>query len=466
MRGLGGHGDLVVEAGAYRFAPSETCIEFGTRKVCEWTPLTAALVKDGLQLPTLLYDPFPADNNTMEKIVDGNGHNSGYLTFVEQMGYRINASGTGHIFFGYELQALQSADGGKVRLMLQGPEGPSEIVAGAVLLNLPQQPLMRVLSASEPRSTFSPPLPLFAPVVREITKLYVYYEDAWWRNYLNHTGGKFDNINATAPPAGASSMSFHGFQFPAPLQGRYFDGDYRCDGPASRPCRGFLEAVYTGDADVVSFYRPYVLNREHAPVRILEASDPVSALLLNIVHRSLVERHKDELQAVGKFELVNSTLPSSAVLSLWGPAARGFESGCHFLKDPLGKDSEDPSDVPIFHNSSKERGRYYVQPLGTEVPVYLANEAFGWPSCWAESSLVMSENVLQRMTNMSKPTWLPEPIYKHILFDEPATLSGTKGDSTSGGDPFLLQAAVHRAERATSAQACKIEKPLAADLVV
>merc|ERR1712083_161210 len=128
--------------------------------------------------------------------------------------------------------------------------------------------------------------------------------------------------------------------------------------------------------------------------------------------------------------------------------------------------SEDPSDVPLFHNSSKERGRYYVQPLGGEVPVYLANEAFGWPSCWAESSLVMSENVLQRMANVSKPTWLPEPIYQHILFDSPVSLSDTRGAATSGGDPFLLQAALREKARANSAQACKIEKSSATDLVV
>ena len=28
------------------------------------------------------------------------------------------------------------------------------------------------------------------------------------------------------------------YQFPMPLEGRYWDGDFRCDGDENRPCRG------------------------------------------------------------------------------------------------------------------------------------------------------------------------------------------------------------------------------------
>merc|ERR1712018_235834 len=106
-----------------------------------------------------------------------------------------------------------------------------------------------------------------------------------------------------------------------------------------------------------------------------------------------------------------------------------------------------------------------VRPLGAEVPVYLANEAWGWPPCWAESSLVMSENVLQRMANMTKPTWLPESIYEHILYAMPqlnkARTSGRKKTgATSVGDPFLVKSAVEEAKRRSSVQACKIDQKI------
>ena len=41
--------------------------------------------QDALKLKTALYDPFPGDNSKMEKIVDEEGHNAGYATFVETM---------------------------------------------------------------------------------------------------------------------------------------------------------------------------------------------------------------------------------------------------------------------------------------------------------------------------------------------------------------------------------------------
>merc|ERR1712216_1103157 len=72
--------------------------------------------------------------------------------------------------------------------------------------------------------------------------------------------------------------------------------------------------------------------------------------------------------------------------------------------------------IPVFRNSSKERGEFFLQPLGRNVPIFVANEAFGWPSCWAESALVMAENAVTRMQNLSRPAWLPDKIYQHILY--------------------------------------------------
>ncbi|CAE7278880.1 unnamed protein product [Symbiodinium natans] len=198
VRGVGPHKDLVVEAGAYRFVPSPECEKFGQVSKCEWTPLVAHLVKDALKLKTALYDPVPGDHSKMEKIVNEDGHNAGYATFVETMAKEAEEAGRLHIYMLHEVVALKRAGSG-VSLSVKGPDGLKEVEASAVLLNVPQLPLLRLLSASaEVDDIMTPRDDLFAPMPFAILKLYVYYEDAWWRNYLNLTAGQFSNVGEDA----------------------------------------------------------------------------------------------------------------------------------------------------------------------------------------------------------------------------------------------------------------------------
>eukprot|EP00438_Fugacium_kawagutii_P023438 Skav223487 [mRNA] locus=scaffold643:91348:99007:+ [translate_table: standard] len=100
--------DLVVEAGAYRASPREAsfvpvpeCNEFGPpgQRVtkCEWTPLTAHVVKDAGTIGTVL-----SDHSKMEKIVDDQGHNAGYATFVETMAKEAMDLKGLQLFLGHE----------------------------------------------------------------------------------------------------------------------------------------------------------------------------------------------------------------------------------------------------------------------------------------------------------------------------------------------------------------------------
>jgi len=149
----------------------------------------------------------------------------------------------------------------------------------------------------------------------------------------------------------------------------------------------------------------------------------------------LVALHEKELRKVGKLELVNASLPDSAVLSSWTAEAAGFEAGCHSLKvvSPSGYDMEDVK--PVF-NSSLQRSKF-VRPLGEDVRVFLADEAFGWPSCWAESSLVLAENAVNEMEGLPRPSWLPEDVYHYVMFkDHEASALGPK-EPSCGGDPWL-----------------------------
>lgn len=85
----------------------------------------------------------------------------------------------------------------------------------------------------------SPTLRVSAEVHRAIHKLqpvyavkfYLYYSDAWWITKLGHTEGGFEaEGNAISPP----------------LQGRYHDGDVKCNADKTK-CHGFLQTNYFWD---------------------------------------------------------------------------------------------------------------------------------------------------------------------------------------------------------------------------
>lgn len=443
VRGLGPKGDLVVEAGAYRYVPQAECYSYGPKGhqtvSCEWTPLTQHIVESLLKLPTALYDPEPSDLSRMRKIVDSDGHSAGYATFVEQLAKIATDSGRLSIFLEHDVFSLQKATpedaNGPILLSVRGPGGRLRVPTSKVLLNVPQMPLLRILQGnSEVASDFAPSAAVFAPISYPLMKLYIHYEDAWWRNYLNHTGHTFDNLKNM-------DTSSNGVQFPAPISGRYWDGDFRCDGPNGF-CRGFLEAVYTGDKVAIEFYKPHMLaSRGDDPHRILNITNPVDAILLRVIHESLVNLHLDELTKAGKLDLVHAMLPDSAVLSVWSGMAKGFEAGCHMLK-PTG--NQTTGAVEVYPNTSSSRLKF-LRPLGDNVDVFVANEAYGWPSCWAESSLIMAENAVHEMENLPKPSWLPENIYQWLRFgSDDSSIRQGENLGSSRGDPFLYLQSTRR----------------------
>jgi len=264
----------------------------------------------------------------------------------------------------------------------------SPVVAGAVLLNVPQRPLLQIIRQSGPpfSSSYSPPL--YAPASFGIMKLYVYYEDAWWRNDLGLHAGMFNNTNFTAPKSHVIHMHEIPPQSPAPLQGQYHDGDVRCDGPGGK-CRGYLQAFYSGGAPM-DFYTPFHSWDGDAVVHL----DPASAEhkeLLRQIHNSLVELHAPALKAANAMEKVASQAPVSGVLSMWTEGVTGIHSGCH---SPKPGTNPRPEDLP----------KMALQPFAGEA-VFVANEAYGPVPCFAEGSLNMSMAALERI-GVPLPSWL------------------------------------------------------------
>ena len=295
LRKQGPKADLVVDLGAYRYAPEP--YQEGDWYI--YTPLLGGLIDEALKLPSSPYEP-GNPKSTVRKIVDAAGQNAGYATFVEAMYTELTTkySSQFKLTFNQELVSISppvagaaGAAAGGSTVSLAFASGLT-VAAGKVLLNLPQLPLLKVLDNSEALLGASGGMPpsLQVPTPMDGVKLYVHYANAWWKNLLNKTSGEFGpNIhNATMLPLR---------QLPD-LSGRYHDGHTRCDGPGHTQCRGFLEATYT-----YAMGARFFLNHEPSaepPYTRLLASKPSGKFALNLVHEVLVQYHKLALDRLSK----------------------------------------------------------------------------------------------------------------------------------------------------------------------
>lgn len=415
LRNQGPRQDLVVETGAYRFAPKEVQVKFGNFTWHIATPLTAALMKE-LKIPTAVYDPDPAFwDHGMHKVVDENGHNAGYLTFVERLLALSEESGA-EVRYGAQVVALSAEPNMGSPLALRLASG-EEVRAEAVVLNMPQNPVLQLLRSSPPPFSTIFPAPLYDPISYPIMKFYVHYEDAWWRNYLNHTAGFFQDDFSHADEEFGTEVPY---QRPAPLKGQYHDGDVRCDLPGGL-CRGYLQAFYGGETDgAVKFYAVFSDRVSQDGVVHLSPSNAHQRQLLSQVHEALVKLHGADLDAAGKRAEVEAMFPTSAVMSIWSEGVGGIHAGCHM---PKAGNSPSPGDLP----------KKALQPYAP-LPVFVANEAFGSVHCFAEGSLQMAEASMQRL-NVSTPQWL--------LDAQAASLDIPLGGRPARTDPFLMPGHPH-----------------------
>jgi hypothetical protein len=276
---------------------------------------------------------------------------------------------------------------------------------------VPQLPLLKILDRSEAllEGEAGIPAALQVPAPMDGVKLYAHYSNAWWRNILNLTSGNFGPSlhNATTRPLR---------QLPD-LSGRYHDGDTRCDGPPSAPCRGFLEATYT-----YAMGARWFLNHEpraDPPYTRLEYGVPSGRFALDLVHEVLLSYHKDALERVPGYnatDVVARMRPDFALLSYWGSQTPGYGGAIHISRDG-----------PLI--AETDLAPAAMAPFG-KLPIYVANEAFGalrsadgklgYHHGWAECSLVMAENVLAREFQLLPPSWINATIYdQYVKFHTP-----------------------------------------------
>merc|ERR1712159_683404 len=106
-----------------------------------YTPLTAGIVMNKFKIPTAPYEP--GANSTMLKITDDQGHNAGYHTFVSRMMATALKLGV-RVFYHHTLIRVDKSSSGSTLIFENG----KQVTVPAVMLNLPQLPLHKVLGQS------------------------------------------------------------------------------------------------------------------------------------------------------------------------------------------------------------------------------------------------------------------------------------------------------------------------------
>lgn len=253
-----------------------------------------------------------------------------------------------------------------------------------------------------------------------VTKLYLYYKDAWWVK-LNLTVGDFRQ--------GGDAQNML-------LAGRYHDGHVNCD-DATGECHGFLMTVYANDyaGDRAQYFRRFQSERGE-PVTIISRDKSVEhKAFLDHAHDRVLTYHKTGMPSAVRAEkmsqlttfqiekaLSEAPVPDFAVLATWNIGTYGAGGGWHGWTN-------------LAYQSRA------LQPLNN-VGIHVVNEAFSKVQGWAEGSLQLADEVLKEHFGVDNPWPFTVPdvtqrVRQTLATANCATAStasmGTTSSTTSGG---------------------------------
>ena len=337
-------------------------------------------------------------------IVDDDGVKIGFATMVEEMMRLLIDEGV-CFFPRHELTSIQyHSDETNTLTFANGVIAPN---VPEVVLNIPQRALLTILrksdipfdgGANEEKELYDAAHAVQSEVV---TKLYLYYDDAWWYK-LGLFNGDYEL------PGDARNML---------LQGRYHDGHVECTGTK---CHGFLLAVYAHDfgGNKAQFFRRYQRDRPE-PVTIISNTDIEGAAFLQHAHNRLQQFHLYEavnasytgFEAQQAFAAAGE--PAFAVLATWNPATYGAGGGWHHW-----------TDLDMVDKASKPLNAYHI---------HVINEAFSKLQGWAEGSLLLADEVLKDYFEVERPWAFDAPDFVQRLAQTSSQECFVEEDTSGGG---------------------------------
>ena len=406
---------LNVDIGAYRFAFEQH--------------LPADLIRHALKLPTACYMPScarePLDGNlTLHKLTDPRTNSSsGYATALDRMLADLKAAGA-VLRTGAALEAVIGAADGGSGLALHWRGGGGATAAPNVFLNLPRHALMKLRGDSAVFTEAQPAARALYNCSHELkddgdynltytketsVKVYLVYEDAWWRTELGLVEGE-----VSSPSKGADDPSVYI---------RYHDGPVHCE-PTTGKCRGALLVQYAHSLQAGSAY--------YMPFRGANASDPLTVIpaaarpveggeaargaggLPALIHAKLLKMHAAQLKAKGIAPAAVAA-PTAAVLGYW---PHELAESLHPAPTPLSFSTA--ALPPCLHGvDSKSYSALVRKPVPSR-QILVANNDWWLEESkldlvapyWAEVGLRVAERVLHDHMGMAKPAWLDEAYFE------------------------------------------------------
>ena len=349
-------------------------------------------------------------------IVGDNGQKIGFASFVEELMSRLIDKGAS-FFARHNLVSIKHNDGDGSNT-LTFSNGVTTTASHSTILNIPQRSLLEVIresdvfrssGTSEEKITYDA---LHSVQTEIVTKLYLYYEDAWWYR-MGLKSGEFEQTGD------ARNML---------LQGRYHDGHVKCkvdDDSGDEKCYGFLLAVYAHDfsGTKAQYFRRFQRDRPE-PVTILSSTNPEEEDFLRHAHDRIVNYHVygDNGEALNKTSyspyqfrkaMEETVPPTFAVLANWNTAAFGAGGGWHHWTDM----------------SVSEKAMKPMNSLG----IHVINEAFSKVQGWAEGSLLLADEILEEYYDVSRPWDFEVPDGVFYLAQTSSEACGSYDSSPSGG---------------------------------
>jgi len=405
VRGLGPDSDLTLDMGAYRYMPLTQ-------------PLITDIIQNLLNLPHRLYQPGVPDYAV---ILDKTGSNAGFATWVEELlkmaielGLQMN--------YNTEVTKLIEAEDGSFTLTTKDGRN---ITAGKVILNLPSRPLHRLLQNSKLMAAdWNEELYNFYQI--RATKLYLYYENAWWiANGLNN-GSLAYNLpwNTSAPSV--------------PIIGRYYDAQVKCpvmlpngtvqssslgkpmmtdyyystaNGMDTKNCHGYIQATYTSDGgstNISHYPLDYLVDYASPttgadgfslPYSVWDNTTTQGMKLLADSHAQLMRFHANK--SINFDMKTQMTLPTQAVLAFWDASIHWTGGAWHSKK--------------TVNASEPENVEPTIKPFG-DSELYVCNEAYSTQLGWAEGSLVSAENLLLDYFGVEPAGWQRDVTARNVRF--------------------------------------------------
>lgn len=319
----------------------------------------------------------------------------GLLTKLEKAGVRV--------FYGHRVSSIRRTWRNKSQVVLSMTNG-KKVYTNKVVVNSAKADIDAMGLESEPvkSADMNTKLTLARILPMPGTKMYCFWDDAWWVTKLNMTAGVVRMADDTL------------------YQARYHDGDVICRSSSSKgmptKCRGALLVSYASGSvnsgvpvtNIRSFnampFTPSIntdaiINIPNRNLGKQSKTKPTSVheqLLFEDVHRQLRDAHRSTFEAMGY---------DTNKMDMHIPAARGC----------VASDFKDfGHQVDVGSGRGGNDNRRFTRPV-KDLDIALVNEGWSEFRGWAEGSLVAAERALFHQFGVAPPKWLNARFHRSVI---------------------------------------------------